>query len=60
KGVHDKEQAHDDGHGHEGHHHRDHDARVASLYASYSTTPLQATVRSDGKNEFKFVVKHPK
>ncbi|MCC7476670.1 MAG: hypothetical protein IT425_14875, partial [Pirellulales bacterium] len=42
KGVHDKEQAHDDGHGHEGHHHRDHDARVASLYASYSTTPLQA------------------
>jgi hypothetical protein len=36
------------------------DARVASEYADYATSPLRATVKSDGENKFEFVVRHPR
>ena len=36
------------------------DARVASEYADYRTSPLRAVVRSDGENRFEFVVAHPR
>jgi hypothetical protein len=36
------------------------DARVAAEYAELRTSPLRATVTSDNKNRFEFVVAHPK
>jgi hypothetical protein len=36
------------------------DARVALEYADYATSPLRATVKSDGENKFEFVVPHPR
>jgi hypothetical protein len=35
------------------------DARVASEFADYRTSPLRAIVKSDSENRFEFVVTHP-
>jgi hypothetical protein len=36
------------------------DARVAPEYADYRTSPLRASVKSESKNRFDFVVTHPR
>ena len=36
------------------------DARVAKQFSERTSTPLRAKVEADGKNEFEFVVTHPR